>query len=280
MLILPLNLDANGTLASEIGNLPELNTLQLNGLQGTIPSAVGTLTNLAYLDLSGVFVGSIPSVFGKLTNLKFLSVGGNLSGSIPNLSGSTGLTSLDISAHYSGVPDNRFTGGIPSWLFKMPNLEMFSGSGLTGTIPSSASSTSLRQIYIRQYDDKGSQSWLNGTLPRFSKSLTNLALDGNKLTGTIPSSLGEYEFLTQLFLSFNQFTGTIPSEMAQLHQLTNIDLRANKLTGLVPALPFAQYTPDNGGCSINGDCTEPDCNHFDCPLPATATGFPDCVWCK
>jgi hypothetical protein len=61
----------------------------------------------------------------------------------------------------------------------------------------------------------------------------------------------------------------------------------NKLTGVVPPLPFAQYcgderthppfctchldAPVNSGCA----CTEPQCNHFSCPLPANSE---KCTW--
>jgi Leucine-rich repeat (LRR) protein len=108
-------------------------------------------------------------------------------------------------------------------------------------------------------------------------SLTILGLIGNGLTGTIPSSLGSLTSLTDLKLYGNELTGTIPSSLASLTSLTNILLDQNKLTGTVPPLPFVRYT---GGCHLDySTCTEPNCNHFRCPLPAGSEHC-DSVHCK
>jgi hypothetical protein len=58
--------------------------------------------------------------------------------------------------------------------------------------------------------------------------------------------------------------------LASMTKLTDIVLYGNALTGLVPPLPFTQYKSQYG-CYLNanpGQCTEPKCNHFKCPLPA------------
>jgi hypothetical protein len=70
----------------------------------------------------------------------------------------------------------------------------------------------------------------------------------------------------------NNLRGTIPSSLAKLSKMTALALAYNRLTGLVPSLPFAQYT-GNVGCRLDSPsgqyaCTEPNCNHFKCPLPA------------
>jgi hypothetical protein len=54
-------------------------------------------------------------------------------------------------------------------------------------------------------------------------------------------------------------------------------LYGNKLTGIVPPLPFEQY---NGSCALDrpGNCTEPDCNHFKCPLPTNSDQCKDSPW--
>jgi hypothetical protein len=65
--------------------------------------------------------------------------------------------------------------------------------------------------------------------------------------------------------------GTIPSSLRSLTKLTSIYLAENSLTGLVPSLPFKQYyNNSNNNCYLDDavDCTEPNCNHFKCPLPA------------
>jgi hypothetical protein len=54
---------------------------------------------------------------------------------------------------------------------------------------------------------------------------------------------------------------------AGARQQTHSALHDNALTGAVPPLPFKQYS---GECLLDDPdyCTEPNCNHFTCPLPA------------
>ena len=64
-----------GTLPSEVGLLTQLTWLNLynNGFNGTIPSQLGQLTKLTRLDLEvNNFTGTMPSQLGQLTNLKYL----------------------------------------------------------------------------------------------------------------------------------------------------------------------------------------------------------------
>jgi hypothetical protein len=97
--------------------------------------------------------------------------------------------------------------------------------------------------------------------------ITILSLFENNLKGTIPSSLASLTELTDLALNGNNLKGTIPSSLASLTELTFLVLGDNALTGLVPPLPFKQYG-DECGLDYPGLCTEPNCNHFKCPLPA------------
>ncbi|KAH1121310.1 hypothetical protein J1N35_004470 [Gossypium stocksii] len=67
------------------------------------------------------------------------------------------------------------------------------------------------------------------------KSLGVLDLRNNNISGTIPSSIGEYQSLTQLDLSFNNITGQIPDSLFNLSSLTHLFLGNNKLNGTLPA---------------------------------------------
>jgi hypothetical protein len=135
-------------------------------------------------------------------------------------------------------------------------------NGLDGTIPSSVGSMTGLNYMVLSHNN------LKGTIPSSLASLTQLSsleLSWTYLEGTIPSSLASLTRLDCLDLSLNNLKGTIPSSLASLTRLTHLSLYWNALTGLVPPLPFKQYS----SCALNypGSCTEPNCNHFKCPLP-------------
>ena len=64
--------------------------------------------------------------------------------------------------------------------------------------------------------------------------VTQLFLNGNQLTGTIPAALGGLTNLQQLLLSDNALTGTIPVELGGLANLQQLLLNDNALTGTIP----------------------------------------------
>ncbi len=109
-----LNLASNqltGTIPTEIGSLTNLTSLNLgsNQLTGTIPAEIGSLTNLASLRLSGnQFTGAIPTEIGSLANLTSLNLYSNqFTGTIPAEIGN--LTNLTV----LGLGNNQFFGDIP-----------------------------------------------------------------------------------------------------------------------------------------------------------------------
>ncbi|KAL2502947.1 putative LRR receptor-like serine/threonine-protein kinase [Forsythia ovata] len=63
----------------------------------------------------------------------------------------------------------------------------------------------------------------------------------NRLSGTIPSSLGECQNLMYLDLSCNTFRGYIPHSLANLKGVEFIDLSLNSLAGPIPSLGTLQY---------------------------------------
>ena len=133
-----LNLRFNhlkGTIPSELGSLTELKVLDLwiNGLNGTIPPQLGNLANLESMVLSvNKLSGPIPPDLGNLTNSKSLSLGGNqLDGAIPSELGNLiNLESLDLSG-------NQLSGPIPRSLGNLTSLKRLAlgRNLLTGILP-------------------------------------------------------------------------------------------------------------------------------------------------
>ena len=65
--------------------------------------------------------------------------------------------------------------------------------------------------------------------------VTYLNLHNTRLTGEIPSELGNLTYLEGLDLSSTRLTGEIPSELGNLTYLEGLDLSSNRLTGEIPA---------------------------------------------
>ena len=109
---LPTN-NLKGTIPSRLGSLSNLTALSFatNQLSGQIPAELGSLANLKFLYLAyNQLSGSIPAELGSLVKLEELFLIENqLSGQIPPELGS--LTSLN--KMYVGRGGNRFTGCIP-----------------------------------------------------------------------------------------------------------------------------------------------------------------------
>ena len=66
-------------------------------------------------------------------------------------------------------------------------------------------------------------------------SLEQLVLDGNGLSGAIPSAWGGMSSLEDLFLRDNSLSGSIPSGLEDLDSLEDLYLEGNAFTGCIPA---------------------------------------------
>ena len=120
-----------GSLPPELGTLSHLRWLEIggnSGLTGPIPAALGNLTRLVDLNLqANRLTGSIPAALGRLPDLERLLLGSNpLGGRIPPELGS--LTRLrDLELRYT-----MLSGPLPESLARLPTVHWLAleGSGL------------------------------------------------------------------------------------------------------------------------------------------------------
>ena len=167
--------------------------LRERDLTGQIPAALGDLSELRSLDLTGTYLagltGAIPGELGALANLERLSLRGNrLSGEIPaELGALRQLESLSLVG-------NDLTGAIPAELGNLRNLEYLSlaWNRLTGPIPPAL-----------------------GALA----NLEGLDLRSNHLNGPIPGELGSLHQLRYLDVSDNDLVGGLHEEPGALGHL-------------------------------------------------------------
>lgn len=104
-------------------------------------------------------------------------------------------------------------------------------NNLVGTIPDISALTELQSLQLNGNS-------LTGTIPTQLNNLTALTvldLTGNDLQSPLPD-LGALTGLNTLKLGANQFTGTVPTWVNTLTALTTLELQGNQLVGPVPDL--------------------------------------------
>ncbi|XP_048561612.1 putative receptor-like protein kinase At3g47110 isoform X2 [Triticum urartu] len=251
-----------------VGNLPadwppHLQVLKVsdNKLTGTIPASLANITTLTTINCEYNHIkGNIPSEFADFSSLRYLSAGANqLSGRFPQaivnistlinlllsqngLSGEvppnlcTSLPDLQI----LGLGVNFFQGHIPSSFTNASNLRAFdlSSNNFTGLVPSTFGKlTKLLRLNL-ELNQLEAHSWEDW---EFLDSLGNctellrFSMSGNRLSGNVPSSLGNLSNqLQHLYFAENQLSGEFPTGIANLPNLVAVSLAANHFTGVVP----------------------------------------------
>ncbi|KAJ9562947.1 hypothetical protein OSB04_008107 [Centaurea solstitialis] len=235
-----LKVDQNyltGSLSPSIGNLFRMQymTVGINALSGEIPPELGNLTDLRSIGFgTNNFSGSLPSELGNLRRLEQIYMdSAGVSGPIP----STFANLRNMVTVWAS--DNAFTGRIPDFIGNWTQLQTlrFEGNSFEGSIPPTFSRlTLLQELRISGLS--------NGTLDfiRDMKSLSTLVLRNNRLTGSIPTDIGDYQSLTRLDLSFNRLSGQIPRGLFNLSQIAFLFLGNNSLNGTLPNVKRANLT--------------------------------------
>ncbi|XP_028213380.1 MDIS1-interacting receptor like kinase 2-like [Glycine soja] len=194
------NCGLQGTIPSDIGDLPKLTHLDLshNSLHGEIPPSLANLTQLKSLIIShNKFQGPIPGKLLFLKNLTGLNLSYNsLDGEIPPvLANLTQLENLDLS-------NNKFQGPIPGELLFLKDLNWL-------------------DLSYNSLDDEIPPALVNLT------ELERLDLSNNKFQGPIPAELGHLLLSVQnvnVNLSFNNLKGPIPYGLSEIQLIGNKDV--------------------------------------------------------
>lgn len=238
----------------EMKNL-EVLIIKYSGLEGEIPAEIGNLQQLDTLDLWGDtrynalqipnkvprFGGKLPKEMGKLKKLRFLRIGrNNFQGKIPQEWG--GMSNLN----FMDIADCQLTGGIPTTFENLDNLVTLfaSQNQLTNPIPSTiCKAEKLAFLYL-------DNNQIKGEIPNNIQELKNLrtlSLSHNQLSGNIPPTISQNLKLGLLYLDHNQLSGSIPQEIAHNRcRLTFATFANNNLTGTLPTFPGNPYLLSSG----------------------------------
>ncbi len=217
--------------------------LSAAGLNGRLPSALGSLERLETLRLDGNrLIGPIPPQLGDLKRLENLALAQNqLTGHIPPALGALPrLASLALG-------HNDFHAPVPPALRTVEqhdlDIEVFCpASG--GDAPSLFSDCQTLLSVRDALAGRGALNWLR-TAPLGAWAgvrlggdplrVQALELAGKGLDGRLPAALGNLDALLKLDLSGNALRGELPAELAKLARLDELRLADNRLSGAIPA---------------------------------------------
>ena len=212
-----------GTIPEYLTLLPSLVEISLftNFLTGSVPSEISRLTKLEYLQVHDNYLtGTIPTDIGILGQLRTLQVSNNwLTGTLPvSVANLTILQSLLVSGNF-------MHGTIPSDLLAMVRLQYvwFNNNTFEGSVPTSFSSLHLLQeLFLSNNQFTGT---LDGVFNASSQRLLQtILLDGNFLTGSLPTALYALPRLTTLVAVSNCLETTLTEDICNRTSLQTLAL--------------------------------------------------------
>uniref|UniRef100_A0ACD5Z925 Uncharacterized protein n=1 Tax=Avena sativa TaxID=4498 RepID=A0ACD5Z925_AVESA len=232
-LVLP-NRTLRGKVSASLTDLTALRVLNLSGnaLRGGLPTGILRLSLLEALDISNNALADRLSRSLLLPAIRVFNVSYNaFDGTLPVLPGAVNLTAYDASG-------NDFEGPVAAASFcsSSPGLQILrlSMNRLSGDFP--AGFAQCRSLTELSLDGNG----ITGALPDDLFAVTSLqylTLHTNSLSGEIsPWGLRNLTALVCLDLSFNAFSGALPEVFDALAgTLQELSAPSNMLTGGLPA---------------------------------------------
>ncbi len=197
--------------------------LGTNNLVGQIPSELGTLPELAGLDLSSNSLsGTIPATLGDLGSLEMLDLSDNaVAGSIP-----AALLSLPLTTFGWDGNDGLCMPNTAEFVAWTGTMSAHTGDGYCNKDDRDALEALYTALGGAGWTD--SQNWGDaevvsswfGITTNTLGLVTAIALPDNGVNGELPASIGDLAGLVELDLSTNtQLTGPIPVTMPRLDAL-------------------------------------------------------------
>lgn len=236
------NNNMQGSIPESLSLLQNLQLLHLfkNNLTGPIPSSLfSNCTMLQNVDLSeNRLTGNIPPEVGNCPYLWNLNLYNNqFTGQIPfSLTNTSYLYNLDLEY-------NHISGELPSDIVVRLNQlvylhisynNMTSHDANTNLDPFFTSLANCSYLEELEMEGMGLGGNLSNSIGLGGLSLKTLVLNGNKISGSIPPSLGHFPLLRNLNLSSNLLSGAIPPEISGLSNLQQLVLSHNLLNGSIP----------------------------------------------
>ncbi|XP_026383225.1 receptor-like protein EIX2 [Papaver somniferum] len=186
---------------------------------------------LETLKLGSLYPNVFPTFIFNLTHLKQLNLSySSLMGAIPCcISELKNLLYLDLS-------NNKLHGPLPLLPQGIYHSDL-SQNKLDGDISLEAGErlSSARNIILNGNELSGTiPSSICSPGPRKTYDQVFIDLSNNKLSGIIPFSIGFCRFLWYLNLGNNNLSGNVPNEFQQVESLQYLQLSYNNLNGLIP----------------------------------------------
>ncbi|CAN6703999.1 unnamed protein product [Malus baccata var. baccata] len=228
---------SEGLVPSFLGNLRQLTYLDIsaNKFGGLIPDSLANLTQLATFRISTSFLtGPIPSWLGNFSKLEYLDFAFNrLNGSVP--ASFSNLTNLQILYLHS----NTLTGAVEFQMFQ--NLQSLYQLELSWNGLELATESRILNSTVKQFTVLGLSYCNLGEFPSFlqyQKGLTRLEIAGNKIRGQVPKWMWNTSLETLLLLDIsNNFISDQPPLVLPWVKLLCVRFSSNMFHGSLPIPP-------------------------------------------